>query len=158
MRTLTKILSSNDVGETGAHQAGMLVPKGGEYLKFFPALDAAMFNPRCVLLCIDSRGKRWEFNFIYYNNRSFGGTRNEYRLTRMTKFFREAGAMSGDGLVINCREGKYFVDVVPAKKMTNSGNGFTAEQEAPQSSGRSLVLSFDKDWKIVSEEADNHGI
>ena len=36
---ISKNLSANDTGETGGNRAGMLIPKTGEILTFFP-LDA----------------------------------------------------------------------------------------------------------------------
>ena len=94
--TICKILSANDSGETGGHQAGLHIPKQESILSFFPVLDASLFNPRVRLQFEDETGRFWEFAFIYYNNRCFGGTRNEYRLTRMTRYIREAGLVTGD--------------------------------------------------------------
>ena len=90
-QTISKVLSANDTGETGGHQAGLLIPKQERILSFFPSLDASTLNPRAHLQFEDDVGALWEFAFIYYNNGLFGGTRNEYRLTRMTRFMREAG-------------------------------------------------------------------
>lgn len=87
-KSISKILSLNDTGETGGHQAGILIPKGGDILQFFPELDADEKNPRISLYFIDEANQRWKFNFIYYNNKFFGGTRNEYRLTGMTEYIR----------------------------------------------------------------------
>lgn len=98
---IEKILSANDTGETGGHQAGILVPKDPPILSFFPSLDAAIKNPRVVLDVLDDTGREWTFNFIYYNNRFFAGTRNEYRLTGMTAFFREFNLKAGDTLVFS---------------------------------------------------------
>lgn len=67
---ISKILSGNDVGLTGGHQAGMLVPKRSEVLRFFPRLDPAQRNPRCrVEVYSDDLSDRWNFNFIHYNNK-----------------------------------------------------------------------------------------
>jgi hypothetical protein len=96
---IEKILSANDIGKTGGHQAGILVPKNPAILGFFPYLDSARKNPRTMLDMIDDTGHEWTFNFIYYNNRLFGGTRNEYRLTRMTPFFREFSLRVGDSVI-----------------------------------------------------------
>ena len=85
---ITKELSRNDTGETGGHQAGMLIPRDPEILLFFPKLDPKEYNPRHRLVFRDPLGSKWTFSFIYYNNRFFGGTRNEYRLTCMTPFIR----------------------------------------------------------------------
>ena len=93
---IEKTLSANDVGETGGHQAGILVPKDPEVLAFFPELDSSIKNPRAVLDVIDDAGNEWSFNFIYYNNKFFDGTRNEYRLTGMTNYFNEFGLKTGD--------------------------------------------------------------
>lgn len=97
---ITKVLTANDTGDTGGHQAGMHIPKDPEVLSFFPQLDPGVRNPRCVLDVYDDDGVRWEFSFIYYNNRFFGGTRNEYRMTRMTPFIRKYGLRPGDQVVL----------------------------------------------------------
>src|SRR5690606_27605583 len=99
-RIISKVLSSNDVGLTGAHQAGILVPKKDEILAFFPSLNKMQRNPRVVLSFKDGSGNVWEFAFIYYNNRLFGGTRNEYRLTRMTKYIISNDLKPGDEIVL----------------------------------------------------------
>lgn len=96
LEAIEKILSANDTGETGGHQAGILVPKDPRILSFFPKLGKSSKNPRAVIDMIDEAGKEWIFHFIYYNNRFFGGTRNEYRLTGMTAFFREFNLRAGD--------------------------------------------------------------
>jgi Restriction endonuclease EcoRII, N-terminal len=91
-----KELSGNDTGETGGHQAGMLIPKTGDILGFFPALTRETKNPRTVIDVVDETGKEWSFNFIYYNSKFYGGTRNEYRLTGMTAFIRAFNLKTGD--------------------------------------------------------------
>jgi hypothetical protein len=98
-QTIEKILSANDTGETGGHQAGILVPKDPRILGFFPRLNPTLRNPRTVLDMHDDTGREWTFHFIYYNNRFFGGTRNEYRLTGMTAFFREFNLRVGDAVL-----------------------------------------------------------
>lgn len=95
-----KELSGNDTGETGGHQAGMLIPKGGDVLKFFPELPSGIKNPRVVLDFVDETGRIWAFNFIYYNGKFFGGTRNEYRLTGMTQYIRAFNLKTGDTIVL----------------------------------------------------------
>ena len=45
-RTVSKTLSANDVGATGGHQGGILIPKSeAELLLFLPALDPKVKNP-----------------------------------------------------------------------------------------------------------------
>lgn len=98
---ISKVLSANDTGDTGGHQAGILIPREERILRFFPALDPRQRNPRCHLTFVDPSGDRWELAFIYYNNRSFGGTRNEYRLTRLTRFIRENALAPGDEVILD---------------------------------------------------------
>lgn len=76
--------------------AGIHVPKKEEVLSFFPALEKTVLNPRCIMTFLDEEGLFWQFAFIYYNNKFYGGTRNEYRLTGMTSFFRQNNLKSGD--------------------------------------------------------------
>lgn len=109
---VTKVLSANDTGETGGHQSGILVPREDRLLSFFPALNGREKNPRCVLRFVDEWQEQWTFAFIYYNNRFFGGTRNEYRLTRTTEFFRRRNAKAGDSLVLTRDEhGGYRIGI-----------------------------------------------
>ena len=100
-RTIAKSLSANDTGESGGHQAGILVPKDPEILGYFPTLDKKQKNPRHKMLFMDESKAEWEFTFIYYNNKFFGGTRNEFRLTGMTRFIREKGLKEGDELIFH---------------------------------------------------------
>lgn len=136
---IRKKLSANDVGETGGHQAGILVPKDHEILSFFPLLNNSEKNPRMALVMRERQnGTRWNFNFIYYNNRYFGGTRNEFRLTCMTQYLRAAGAKVGDDLVFSKDEyASYTVDLVRCSSASNS-----------ISSGGVLILSGG--WKIIN--------
>lgn len=109
-QTIRKTLSPNDAGETGGHQAGILIPKDGRILSFFPALHVEERNPRCHLLFEDRAGDSWELAFIYYNNRRFGGTRDEYRLTRLTRYIRQTMLGSGDEIILQRDEsGLYFI-------------------------------------------------
>lgn len=106
--TIKKELSANDTGETGGHQAGILVPKDPEILSFFPPLDGSQKNPRHRLMFTDGSGDKWGFSFICYNNKFFGGTRNEYRLTCMTEFMRSHNLKAGDELVLSREEGARY--------------------------------------------------
>src|SRR5579872_1740618 len=106
--TIVKVLSANDTGETGGHQAGLLIPKDVIPLEFFPKLDPTTKNPRCVIDLRDSAGDEWTFNFIYYNNALFGGTRNEYRLTGMTEFLRRYSLKAGDSVMFKKTTGRFY--------------------------------------------------
>lgn len=128
-RRITKTLTANDIGDTGGHQAGILVPKAPEVLSFFPPLSPREENPRVVLTFRDDDGiTSWRFAFIYYNNRIRGGTRNEYRLTCMTKYLRSKNAQLGDELVferdaegrlhVACNRARPIVDADGVLKLT----------------------------------------
>jgi len=115
-QTFTKLLTANDTGESGGHQAGIHIPKTDhELLAFLPKLDAALKNPDAWITCTDDTGQEWDFRYVYYNNKlhDAGGTRNEYRLTHMTKYFRAIGAKQGDAFhisgVIGLSEYKVYV-------------------------------------------------
>jgi len=98
---IEKMLSRNDTGETGGHQAGILIPKKPEILSFFPELNNEEKNPRFLITFHDHMGEQWSFSFIYYNNKFFGGTRNEYRLTGMTRYMNAYNLKSGDTLTLS---------------------------------------------------------
>ena len=118
--SIVKSLSANDTGETGGHQAGILVPRDPAILAFFPRLDSKVYNPRVHLHFLDDSGSYWEFAFIYYNNALFDGTRNEYRLTRMTKYIRQAGLVVGDDLILSRKDDRYRVGYSRKRKPTGS--------------------------------------
>ena len=82
-----KFISANDVGVTGAHQAGFYIPKNCWPLMFDAPGIKGTNKDRFIKI-------RWQNDFetvsrfIYYGS----GTRNEYRLTRLGKnfpFFQE---------------------------------------------------------------------
>lgn len=136
--TIRKTLSPNDAGETKSNQAGPLVPKRADILAFFPRLDPAEYNPRQRIMFEDRAGQKWHFNFIYYNSRLHkAGTRNEYRLTGMTKFIRQAGLRSGDALLLTRNEGDYQI------------SSERAGSSDPEGGTKRLILTAD--WMIIEE-------
>ncbi len=136
VRAISKVLSANDTGDTGAHQAGILVPKNPEIISFFPPLGNSVKNPRYHLPFYDDSGIRWEFAFIYYNNKFFGGTRNEFRLTRMTPFLRENGLRPGDELILERdAEGKRYI------RYNRNRVGGVCEDG---------ILRLGSEWKIIN--------
>ena len=138
--TISKVLSANDSGETGGHQAGLLIPKKERILSFFPVLDAFVLNPRAHLHFDDDSGRFWEFAFIYYNNRLFGGTRNEYRLTRMTRYIRESGLATGDEIVMHRDSaGNYSVSY----RRSNT-------QPVSMNEAGGTVIRLGAGWKVVN--------
>lgn len=131
---ITKTLSANDTGETGGHQAGILVPKTTDILSYFPKLDEGIKNPRCDLKVTDANGEVWTFRFIYYNNRFFGGTRNEFRITGMTDFIRRHNLKAGDELrFLRTGPKAYFVS--------------SSRRRAVSAHDQVLVLG--KTWKLI---------
>ena len=115
-----KILTPNDTGETGGHQAGIAVPKQNlELIAFFPQLATETFNPDIWITCDDPDGQLWEMRFVYYNGKTFSprkSTRNEYRVTHMTKFFSKWNARSGDSVIFTATklEGNYRISIKKA--------------------------------------------
>lgn len=111
MPAFAKALTDNDIGATGGHQAGPLIPK--QYIDFFPALDETQQNPRAeVRLLVDGSFYR-DGHFIHYNNRKFGGTRDEYRVTPVD--CAALGAKTGDFLVFRQISNREFdLALVPA--------------------------------------------
>lgn len=131
---IEKILSRNDTGETGGHQAGILIPKKQELLSFFPSLDSTEKNPRFLITFNDHLDEQWSFSFIYYNNKFFGGTRNEYRLTGMTRYMNAYNLKSGDTLTLSRNvDGFYSVNY--------------KKSSVQKKSGERLKLS--NSWKVV---------
>ncbi|MBM6995767.1 hypothetical protein IM700_008815 [Paenibacillus sp. DXFW5] len=135
-QAVSKVLSANDTGETRAHQAGILVPKNEEILSFFPALGKEVKNPRTVLVFEDMSGEHWKFNFIYYNGKLFGGTRNEYRLTGMTTFIKRNNLKAGD---------KIFFHRLSDDKLLVKYQRMSELTENP-----STILKLGSNWKVVA--------
>ncbi len=137
---ISKILSANDAGETGGHQAGLLIPKDKNILSFFPPLNQNTQNPRVHLIFEDQDGEQWKFAFIYYNNRFFGGTRNEYRLTHMTRYIREAALGGGDEILMRRDAvGSYSISYRRAQET------YSARTEAGET-----ILRLGSRWKVIT--------
>jgi hypothetical protein len=108
--SLHKVLSKNDTGETGTHQDGFHIPKTQEALSFFPSLDKSTKNPRSKIIFHDPEtNDLWTFSFIYYNNKFFGGTRNEYRLTRVARYIKAKGLSFGDIVMLDFNNINYVI-------------------------------------------------
>lgn len=120
-KTFSKTLSANDVGATGGHQGGILIPKSEtELLSILPSLDPAIKNPDAWIDCEDEHGTVRRFRFVYYNNKLHDptGTRNEYRITYMTGYFKEVLAREGESFEISRNENdiRYSIRVVRPKR------------------------------------------
>lgn len=143
---ISKILSSNDAGATGGHQSGILIPKGGGVLDFFPDLGCKEKNPRVILHFEDQSGKDWRLSFIYYNNKFFdeNGTRNEYRLTGMTSFFKQNGLKPGDTVTLIHR-----IDDTYAIEYTRE-TGLPVRTMVAADGVEKKRLTLGGDWKVIN--------
>jgi hypothetical protein len=99
----SKVLSANDLGLTGSHQAGVLVPRNSPIHQFLPELAVEMRNPSvpiswwCPQIECEIISR-----FVYYNSKTNGtGTRNEFRITRLGALFRELRPAPGNRLVFS---------------------------------------------------------
>jgi len=114
--TFLKKLSRNDTGETNSHQVGICIPKKNkELLNFFPPLDSSKFNPDTTITCVDPEEEEWKMRYIYYNGKLTGqSTRDEYRITPMTKFMKEWNAKSNDLIMFSStsKTGRYRIAIV----------------------------------------------
>ena len=79
-----KRLSGNDTQATGGHQAGPYIARDDAF-QIFPELNQPDTpNPRVDFQATAaSHNHTGNANIIWYNNRLFGGTRNETRVTRL---------------------------------------------------------------------------
>lgn len=131
MDVLRKTLSANDIGATGSHQSGMVVPRTMK--GFFPPLDETTLNPS-VWLVVRMGDETGVWRFIHYNNRVVaGGTRDEYRLTRTSGFLQGAGATAGDTVELTRNHPDEY--------------SFRLLRTEPSAAG--LVLSTSGPWRIV---------
>jgi len=139
--TVSKKLSANDLGLTGTHQSGILIPKNSSILGIFPSLDLSMMNPRKEITIkeLDS-GDTWRFNFIYYNNKLWGGTRDEYRLTYINKYLRYSNAKRGDSLVFHRSDTESLFMELSANEESHTME--TGDMHLKVSAG---------DWRVLSK-------
>ena len=117
-----KLLSANDTGGNGTHQAGILIPKSETgLLELFPKLDPTTYNPSAYITVKGPDGAQHQLRFIYYNNKLHGkGTRNEYRLTCLTDFLRRHRSKPGDFFRITRDElGCLSMEIIHATHIEN---------------------------------------
>lgn len=112
---IRKRLSANDLGRTGSHQVGILVPK--TIKDWFPPLAEHSLNPDMWIIIAVPNGSEFNCRYIHYNNKLFtdSGTRDEYRITRMTQLLRMLGPGVGDHMEFErVRDGEYLVSLIRA--------------------------------------------
>jgi len=146
----TKKLTANDIGDTGAHQNGITITKTGSMIGFFPPLSSKELNPRVTLNAIDFHtNEMFEMEYIYYNSKTLGlGTRDEYRLTKISRFLKRHSAVVGDILHIQ-REGELFwlsIDrLIAGKELWTSA-------EEPANESWSVAVQIDNSQFEAKEE------
>ncbi len=156
-RWACKLLSANDVGATGSHQSGILIPKNSPLLEVFPPLDPSEANPSCVFVARSPLlGDEWHVRLVFYNV-----AKNEYRLTGVTGMLRALGAQGGDVLcfaagsaddVVLVSVGTETPDMLVAPP---SGSPSTAEAVRPfESSQTGGTMSDAPDDPFVENDPD----
>lgn len=136
-----KTLSANDVGATGGHQGGVLIPKKEfDLLAMLPQLDPSIKNPNAVLECMDENGSARIFRYVYYNNRLHDptGTRNEYRITGMTRYFRDMGAREKD-----------FFEISKSVNSSRYNIRIISQQQLPTSTSQAVRIKIRVGWEQV---------
>jgi hypothetical protein len=97
---IEKVLTANDIGNTNSHQAGFLVPHKLVQQGLFPVLEDKTQNPRVLINLIEiETNKNYLVNYIKYNNKRFGGTRYEYRITGVRGLLRHNLLRPGDSIL-----------------------------------------------------------
>ena len=96
---IIKELTRNDTGQTSSNQEGITIPKNRRLLEFFPILDRFIKNPRVEVDFIDEDDGIWTFGFVYYNNKFFSGTRNEYRLSKTKSYIKKNNLKAEDKII-----------------------------------------------------------
>ena len=139
--SISKVLSPNDVGSNGSHQAGILIPKRHQLLSFFPFLDATKKNPRVQLSFFDEFETIWQFMYIYYNNKYFDGTRNEFRLTGLTRYFKENFLRAGDKIIFSINE---------------AGKRYIRHERADKQETNDFVIRLSDRWTVINIKEKKH--
>jgi hypothetical protein len=132
---IQKALSRNDVGLTGSHQSGIVLPKNIANSGVFPRLGAVK-NPFEILEFVDvERGLRLRLRFVHYNSKFFGGRKDEFQLTGLTSYFRLVGAMPEGVLKLRIFDGKRSISY----EMSEVASNVDTE-----------ILRLSNEWKIIN--------
>jgi hypothetical protein len=117
--TLLKRLSANEIGTTGSHQSGFLIPKKVIDSGIFPPLDNGTKNPDCWMdWQLDGSGKSFSVRFIHYNGKLVGeGTRDEYRVTNIADLMRELLPEVDDVLCVQRTDKALRVSLRPSSSL-----------------------------------------
>ncbi|QNR83422.1 ATP-binding protein [Pedobacter riviphilus] len=124
-----KFVSPNDAGATGAHQAGLYIPKNSIKLMFDePGKKGENKEKFASIQWYD--GATSECRFIYYGQ----GTRNEYRITRMGRSFKEGQLI----ILTKISEDSYLGFLLSDE---SEKNRFLAELELSEEDTNSLIMN-----------------
>ncbi len=145
-----KVLSANDVGATGAHMAGIAIPKGNHGLiNFLPELDSSIKNPSVRIEADTDSGEVITLRYVYYNNKIHdpAGTRDEYRITHLTGFLRLANASEGDTFEISrpSPTGRYRIRVIPKTGAVEN----PPEKKSPDADNGPVRIRLSSAWRQV---------
>lgn len=123
-----KKLSGNDLGVTGSHQSGILIPKFLIRNGFFPALDPLEYNPR-ISIPMTGNGIDITVNLIFYNSRLHGNQKGrcEYRLTCIGQYLKIQGLEVNDELVFEFNDKRKNYTISNRRKNNNNGKEWSAE-------------------------------
>jgi hypothetical protein len=118
LKSAVKRLTENDTSATASHQAGFLIPKLFINDGLFDKLSDTEKNPRRKLKFIDLKDNSVIYlNFIYYNNKKFGGTRHEYRLTGLSRWIKNHGLRADDSIQFNrIAKYEYTIEVIKSPR------------------------------------------
>lgn len=120
-----KFVSPNDAGDTGAHQAGLYIPKNSIQILFEEPGEKGKNKEKTAIIKWGD-GTESHSRFIYYGQ----GTRNEYRITRLGRHFNV-----GDLVIIT-------------KKNENEYLGFVIENE-------NEIGQFLKEFDLTREDTNS---
>lgn len=124
-----KFVSANDAGATGAHQAGLYIPKNSIKLMFDePGRKGENKEKFASIEWFD--GEISECRFIYYGQ----GTRNEYRITRLGRSFKEGQLV----ILTKISEESYLGFLLSGESEKRQ---FLAELELSEEDTNSLILN-----------------
>ena len=101
-----KFISPNDAGDTGAHQAGLYIPKNSIELMFDEPGEKGKNKEKFATIKWHD-GETSECRFIYYGQ----GSRNEYRITRLGKHFKVGELV----VIVKQTEQEYFGAIISDK-------------------------------------------
>jgi hypothetical protein len=101
-------------------------------------------NPREVIRALDESNHIWRLNYIFYNNKFFGGTRNEHRLTGISGFLRKASARAGDFVEISRNEDSSLYTI----SLVRSNDKDRSKKRTFKSKTRIVSIG---NWEIVGD-------